>query len=126
MLPDVSVCIVNWNGRDMLRNLLASLRTSDPELRLQVIVVDNASSDDSLARADAAFPGVEIVRNDRNRGFAKANNQCAERAAGRYLFFLNNDTLAHGGAITTLVYFLDAHPDYVAAGPKLIGSDGDP
>jgi N-acetylglucosaminyl-diphospho-decaprenol L-rhamnosyltransferase len=126
MAPDVSVCIVNWNGRDMLRNLLASLRTSDSALRLQVIVVDNASSDDSLAGAEAAFPGVEIVRNDRNRGFAKANNQCAERAMSRYLFFLNNDTLAHVGAITTLVRFLDSHPDYVAVGPKLIGSDGEP
>src|SRR5687767_5085086 len=64
--PDVSVCIVNWNGRDMLRDLLASLRTSDPDIRLQVIVVDNASTDDSLAGAEDAFPGVEVVRNDRN------------------------------------------------------------
>src|SRR4051812_19277979 len=126
MTPDVSVCIVNWNGRDMLRNLLASLRTSNPKLRLQVIVVDNASTDDSLAGAEEAFPGVEIVRNNRNLGFAKANNQCAERAVARYLFFLNNDTLAHPGAITALVRFLDEHPAYVAVGPKLIGSDGEP
>lgn len=124
--PDASVCIVNWNGGDMLRNLLASLRTSDPELRLQVIVADNASADDSLAGAQDAFPGVEIVRNDRNLGFAAANNQCAARAAGRYLFFLNNDTLAHPGAITALARFLDAHPAHAAVGPKLIGSDGEP
>ena len=124
--PDVSVCVVNWNGRDMLRNLLASLQTSDPSLGLQVIVVDNASTDDSLAGADAAFPGVEVVRNDRNRGFAAANNQCAALARGRHLFFLNNDTLAHAGALTTLVRFLDAHPAYSAVGPKLVGSDGLP
>ena len=124
--PDVSVCIVNWNGRDMLRNLLASLRTSDPELAMQTIVVDNASTDDSLAGAADALPGVEVVRNDRNLGFATANNQCAARAAGRYLFFLNNDTLARPGAITALVRFLDAHPHYAAAGPKLVGSDGEP
>jgi N-acetylglucosaminyl-diphospho-decaprenol L-rhamnosyltransferase len=122
--PDVSVCVVNWNGGDMLRNLLASLRTSDPGLRLQVIVVDNASTDNSLAGAADALPGVDVVRNDRNRGFAAANNQCAARAAGRYLFFLNNDTLAHPGAITALVRFLDAHPAYAAVGPRLVGSDG--
>ncbi|MDB5298122.1 MAG: wbbL 5 [Phycisphaerales bacterium] len=123
---DVSVCIVNWNGGDMLRDLLASLRASDPELRLQTIVVDNASTDDSLAGAEAALPGVEVVRNPDNRGFAAANNQCAARAAGRYLFFLNNDTLARPGAITQLVRWLDAHPAYAAAGPRLVGADGLP
>lgn len=110
----------------MLRNLLASLRTSDPELSLQTVVVDNASSDDSLNGAADALPGVIIVRNDRNAGFATANNQCAAKATGRYLLFLNNDTLARPGAITALVRFLDAHPAYVAAGPKLIGADGLP
>lgn len=124
--PDVSICIVNWNGRDMLRNLLASLRTSDPDLRLQTIVVDNASTDDSLVGAEDALPGVEIVRNSHNAGFAAANNQCAARATGRYLFFLNNDTLARPAAMTTLVRFLDTHLNYVAAGPRLMGSDGLP
>jgi len=124
--PDVSICIVNWNGRDMLRNLLASLRTSDPDLMLQTIVVDNASTDDSLAGAEEALPDVQIVRNRDNAGFARGNNQCAALATGRYLLFLNNDTLARPGAITALVRFLDAHPDYVAAGPKLIGADGLP
>lgn len=124
--PDVSICIVNWNGREMLRNLLVSLRDSDPSLQMQVIVVDNASSDDSLSGAEAAYPGAQLIRNDRNLGFAKANNQCAAVAAARYLLFLNNDTLARPGAITTLVQFLDAHPNYSAAGPKLIGSDNLP
>ncbi|QOV87662.1 glycosyltransferase family 2 protein [Humisphaera borealis] len=123
---DVSICIVNWNGGDMLRNLLASLRTSDPELAMQTIVVDNASSDQSLAGAEDALPGVRIIRNDRNTGFARANNQCAAVATGRYLLFLNNDTLASPGAISMLARFLDEHPNYVAAGPKLIGSDGQP
>jgi GT2 family glycosyltransferase len=123
---DVSICIVNWNGKEMLRNLLVSLRESDPQLRMQVIVVDNASTDDSLSGTEAAWPGVQIIRNDYNAGFAKANNQCAAVATGRYLFFLNNDTLARPGAITTLVRFLDEHPLYSAAGPKLIGADGEP
>src|SRR6266550_1435740 len=119
--PDVSVCIVNWNGRDMLRNLLASLRDAEPALRLQTIVVDNASTDDSLDRVPADFPAVALVRNDRNVGFARANNQAAERATGRYLFFLNNDTIVYPGAIGKLVRFLDEHPSYSAVGPRLIG-----
>jgi GT2 family glycosyltransferase len=123
---DVSICIVNWNGREMLRNLLASLRDSDPALRMQVIVVDNASTDDSLAGAEAAYPSVQIIRNSENAGFARANNQCAAVAEGRYLLFLNNDTLARPAAITTLMRFLDRHPSYSAVGPKLIGSDGEP
>lgn len=125
-LSDVSVCIVNWNGRDMLRNLLASLASAEPNLRLEVVVADNASSDDSLAGAEQSFPGVQIIRNTRNLGFATANNQCAARAGGQYLFFLNNDTLVPPGAIGTLVRYLNEHPNYTAAGPKLVGTDGEP
>lgn len=124
--PDVSICIVNWNGRDMLRNLLASLRDAEPGLSLQTIVVDNASTDDSLDRVPADFPDVALVRNDRNLGFAKANNQAADRATGRYLFFLNNDTIVKPGAIGRLVQFLDENPAHSAVGPRLVGKDGRP
>lgn len=124
--PDVSICIVNWNGKGMLRDLLGSLRDADPELSAELIVVDNASTDDSLQGIDGVHPGVRLIRNDRNLGFATANNQCAAAANGRYLYFLNNDTVAHPGALTALVRYLDAHPNYTAVGPKLIGTDGEP
>ena len=124
--PDVSICIVNWNGRDLLRNLLASLQTAEPGLRLETIVVDNASTDGSLDRVPEDFPGVVLVRNDRNLGFSRGNNQAAARATGRYLFFLNNDTIVHPGAIGKLARFLDEHPAYSAVGPRLIGGDGKP
>jgi GT2 family glycosyltransferase len=124
--PDVSVCIVNWNGRDLLRNLLLSLRTAEPELNLQTVVVDNASTDGSVDGLPQEFPDVLLVRNSRNLGFARANNQAADRAGGRYFFFLNNDTVVHPGAIGRLVRFLDENPKYSAVGPKLIGDDGKP
>jgi N-acetylglucosaminyl-diphospho-decaprenol L-rhamnosyltransferase len=124
--PDVSICIVNWNGRELLRNLLESLKTDEPGLRLETIVVDNASTDGSLDRLPADFADVVLVRNERNLGFARANNQAAEHATGRYLFFLNNDTLVRPGALGRLVRFMDEHPAYSAVGPKLIGGDGKP
>jgi hypothetical protein len=126
MTPDVSICIVNWNGGDMLRNLLTSLQTSDPTITLQTIVVDNASSDDSMKDIEQQFPGVITVRNTDNKGFATGNIQAAERATGRYLLFLNNDTIAHPGTITRLVKFLDENPGYAGVGPRLVEADGQP
>jgi N-acetylglucosaminyl-diphospho-decaprenol L-rhamnosyltransferase len=124
--PDVSVCIVNWNGRDLLRNLLASLRTAEPGLSLQTVVVDNASTDGSADCLPSEFPETVLVRNKKNLGFARANNQAADQATGRYLFFLNNDTVVRPGAIGKLVRFLDEHPTYAAVGPRLVGDDGKP
>lgn len=124
--PDVSICIVNWNGRVLLRNLLESLRVPDAGVTVQTIVVDNASTDGSLDEVPRDFPDVVLVRNDENRGFAKGNNQAADHATGRYVLFLNNDTVVRPGALATLVRFMDEHPAYAAVGPKLIGSDGEP
>ncbi|HET6248116.1 MAG TPA: glycosyltransferase family 2 protein [Tepidisphaeraceae bacterium] len=123
---DVSVCIVNWNGREVLRNCLLSLRAGNEPLRLQTIVVDNASADDSLSLVRDEFPEVLLIANSANRGFAAANNQAATAAAGRYLFFLNNDTVVQPASLVQLVEYLDSHPESVAAGPKLNGADGKP
>ncbi len=124
--PDVSVCIVNWNGREVLRNCLLSLREGHDPLRLELIVVDNASADGSVEMMEKDFPEVILVRNSDNRGFAKGNNQAAGRASGRYLYFLNNDTVVPPGSVAMLVKYLDEHPDIVAVGPKLMGGDGKP
>ena len=124
--PDVSVCIVNWNGREILRNCLLSSRTGNEPLILQVIVVDNASGDGSVEMIRTEFPEVEVIVNSNNRGFAAANNQAAAIATGRYLLFLNNDTVVHPGALVQLAGFLQLHQEAVAAGPKLVGRDGKP
>jgi GT2 family glycosyltransferase len=121
---DVSVCIVNWNCRAMLRACLTSLLRQPQGARLEVIVVDNGSADGAADLAAREFAEVKLVRNAENRGFARANNQAAGLASGRYLFFLNNDTVVPPGTLGRLVAFADDHPRVGMIGPRLRGGDG--
>ena len=123
-LPDVSVCIVNWNCCDYLRGLLTSIDSAREDLTIEVIVVDNASTDNSPAMVQAEFPKVHLIRNDLHQGVAKANNQAAKSAQGRFLLFLNNDTRILPGGLAPLARFLEQHPELSAVGPRLISSDG--
>ena len=116
---DLSVCIVNWNCRDVLRDCLRSLQHQSLGLRYEVIVVDNASSDGAADMVAREFPHVTLVRNTANYGFARANNQAARLARGKHLFFLNNDTLVPPGVLHQLADFLEAHPEVVMVGPGL-------
>jgi len=121
---EVSVCIANWNCCDLLRACLRSLLHQDQGVCLEVIVVDNASSDGAADMVAHEFPEVLLVRNRDNAGFSRANNQAARRAHGRYLFFLNNDTAVPAGTLRQLVDYMHAHPDSAIVGPRLRGSDG--
>ena len=123
---DLTVCIVNWNARDLLRNLLQSLDVAREGLTLEIIVVDNASTDGSADIVECEFSHVTVIRNEHNLGFAKANNQAARRARGRLLLFLNNDTVVGPGTLARMIAFFDEHPELVALGPKLVGADGRP
>jgi GT2 family glycosyltransferase len=119
------VCIVNWNCRELLRDCLQSLRRQARDLCLQVIVVDNASSDGAADVVRVEFPEVQLIRNDHNAGFARGNNQAARAARGRYLFFLNNDTVVPDGALARLLAYAEAHPEVGMFGPRLRGGDGE-
>jgi GT2 family glycosyltransferase len=121
---DVSVCIVNWNCKDVLRGCLRSLREQPANLHLEVIVVDNASSDGAAAMVAREFPEMVLLRNSQNVGFARANNRAAQLANGRYLFFLNNDTVVPPGAIRRLVDYAEAHPEVGMIGPRLRDGQG--
>jgi GT2 family glycosyltransferase len=121
---DISVCIANWNCQDLLRGCLQSLRSEARNVRLETIVVDNGSTDGAASMVETEFPEAVLIRNSANRGFARANNQAADKARGRYLFFLNNDTVVQPGALRRLLDYADGHPDIGMLGPRLCDSEG--
>jgi GT2 family glycosyltransferase len=125
-LIDVSVCIANWNCRDLLRACLASLRDHDPSRTVEVVVIDNASTDGAADMVEREFPEVVLHRNATNVGFARANNQAAELARGRFLFFLNNDTVVPPGSLRRLIDYCEAHPGVGMVGPRLRDGAGQP
>ncbi|TET53329.1 MAG: glycosyltransferase family 2 protein, partial [Anaerolineales bacterium] len=123
---DLSIVIVSWNVRELLRACLLPLGPDgerSPPSR-EVIVVDNASSDGSAEMVRTEFPQVRLIVNDANRGFPAANNQGLAAASGRYVLLLNPDTAVQGGALTKMVAYADEHPDVGAIGPKLLDADG--
>lgn len=107
---DVSVVVVNWNTRDDLRRCLRSVFDETKDVSVEVFVVDNASADGSAAMVRAEFPGVTLIANDTNRGFAAANNQGLALSKGRYALLLNPDTTVVDGAIGRTVRIADADP----------------
>jgi N-acetylglucosaminyl-diphospho-decaprenol L-rhamnosyltransferase len=140
--PDLSIIIVSWNVRELLRACLqsvlssqlsalspesvvpAKLKTENCELATELIVIDNASSDGSAAMVAAEFPAVRLIANTENFGFTRGNNQGLAVARGRHVFFLNPDTEVVGDALATMVAYLDAHPEVGALGPELRYGDG--
>lgn len=121
---DVTVCIANWNCRDMLRDCLESLHDRPQGVRVETVVVDNASTDGAADMVAREFPEVGLIRNTANVGFARANNQAARKARGRYLLFLNNDTVVPPGMVGRLVEYAEAHPDVGLIGPRLRDAEG--
>ena len=123
--PDLSVVILNWNARDYLVAALASLTAQEWQHAIEVIVVDNASHlDDSVATVRRDFSSVQLIANTMNVGFSAGNNIGLRAARGRYILFLNPDTVVHPGALDTLIDWMDAHPQVGACGPKLLNPDG--
>ncbi|MBV9280658.1 MAG: glycosyltransferase family 2 protein [Chloroflexi bacterium] len=122
--PPLSVCLVNYNTRDELARCLASIEATAGDLTVEVIVVDNASSDGSADMVLARFPDVRLVRNPDNRGFAAATNQALRQSTGRYALLLNPDVVVCAGALQTLCSFMDRHPAAGAAGGSLHNGDG--
>lgn len=120
---DLSIVIVNWNTRDMLRNCLSSIPPGNG-LQTEVIVIDNASSDGSQAMVAEEFPQVRLIQNDANLGFATATNQGLRVGSGRHLLLLNSDTLVLGNVLAESVRYMDAHPGVGMMGCKVLNEDG--
>jgi GT2 family glycosyltransferase len=123
-VPRLSLCIVNWNTRDFLRECLHSIEATRGDLEIEVIAVDNASTDGSAEMLRADFPFVRLVANDTNTGYAHANNQALSLATGPLKMLLNTDIIIHAEALQTLVAFMDAHPEAGAVAPRLLNPDG--
>ncbi len=121
---DLSIVVVNWNTRELLRRCLDSLPAATEGLSAETIVVDNNSTDGSAAMVRAHYPQVHLVENGENAGFVRATNQGITLSRGRYVLLLNSDTVAPPGSLARMVAFMEDHPDAGAAGPKLVNPDG--
>ncbi|MEA3460063.1 MAG: glycosyltransferase family 2 protein [Chloroflexota bacterium] len=122
---DLSVVIVNWNVQELLRRCLRSVLASKHRgVSVEVIVIDNASSDGSVEMVRDKFPQVHLIANSENLGFTGGNNQGIAESQGRYILLLNPDTEVFGDALATMVDYMDAHPQVGALGPMLLNPDG--
>ena len=120
----LSVCIVNWNTRDLLLDALASIYNAPPDFGFEVIVVDNASGDGSALAVRERFPQVTLIANEKNTGYAEGNNQAMQRACAAYNLLLNPDVILPPGGLQKAVAFMEQHPDAGALGVRQIHPDG--
>jgi GT2 family glycosyltransferase len=123
-MPIVTVIIVNWNTRDILRECLASLPDGLKGVTNEVFVVDNGSTDGSGDMVQEVFPYVHLVRNKENMGFSKANNQALQQATGNYYLLLNSDVLLKPGTVARLVAFLSDDHRKGMVGPRFTDIEG--
>jgi len=121
---DITIIIVNWNTKDLLQNCLNSIYKTVQDIAFEIIVVDNASHDGSVAMLRKEFPQVYVIENKENRGFGAANNQAFDIMSGRYALLLNTDTILTQHAVYELFSFMEAHPDTAMACGQLLNADG--
>jgi GT2 family glycosyltransferase len=144
---DVSICIPTLNASNYLRNCLRSIQdqhlliwasagtngadhpdedtsAQDHRLSIEVIIVDNASSDDTLQMLAGEYPAVRLITNSSNLGFTHPVNQALQLSQGRYMLLLNPDTVVLPGAINELVGYIETHPEVGICGPKVLNGDG--
>lgn len=122
--PAISIIIVSWNVRELLRACLASLPLGQPDV--EVIVVDSASTDGTPAMVRSDYPAVRLAASADNLGYTRGNNLGLEQARGRCLFILNPDTELRPGALDALQAYMQAHPRVGVIGPQLLWPAGAP
>jgi GT2 family glycosyltransferase len=121
----LAVVVVSYNTVGLLRQCLRSVELPGAP-PLELFVVDNASTDGSADMVAGEFPRAQLIRNDQNVGFSRANNQALRLASAKYLCLLNSDAEVRDGALARMVGYLDAHPDVGVVGPRLLYPDGSP
>ena len=123
---DLAIVIVSYNTRTELENCLQSLHEHPPRASHEIVVVDNASRDGSVAAARARWPRVRVIALDSNAGFARANNEGIRGSESELVLLLNSDTLVPEGAIDGLIAALHELPGASIVGPKIVDGDGRP
>jgi hypothetical protein len=123
---DLSIVIVSWNVRDLLHQSLRSIYRETKHSNIEVFVVDNNSHDGSVTMVRANFPGVYLIANPTNVGFAAANNQAIKHAHGRYVLLLNPDTLIIEDALDQSIIWMDNHTSVGIMGCRLLNPDRTP
>ena len=121
---DVTAIIVNYNTRDLIRPCVDALRQGATGLRMQIVIVENGSRDGSAALLAAEFKDCDVLVNDVNVGFGRANNQALKVARGRLLLLLNTDAFVPVDGVSRTVEFLDSHAECGLLGVRLVGRDG--
>lgn len=121
---DISVIIVNYNVKHFLEQCLFSVQAALKNIQGEIIVIDNASSDDSINYLQPKFPLIKFVANTENTGFGKACNQGFTLSSGQYILFLNPDTIVPADCFEKCISFLHSHTDAGALGVKMLDGDG--
>ncbi|HZE85606.1 MAG TPA: glycosyltransferase family 2 protein [Puia sp.] len=116
--PLISIISLNWNTTEVTCAFLQSILDKNTYQPVEVIVVDNNSLEDPTADFQAVYPGMKVIRNDRNLGFAGGNNVGIRAAKGDYLFIVNNDTEFTAGLLEGLLQVFSIYPDAGIACPK--------
>lgn len=121
---DLSISIVNWNTEAFLKECIQSIYKGTQKISYEIFVVDNGSRDGSVEMVRTHFPNVHLIANQMNKGFASANNQAVQLSRGRYIIFLNPDTVVHEGALDRMVQCMEEHFEAGVVGCKLLNRDG--
>jgi len=120
---DLTVIIVSWNSEDWLKRCLSSIYARTSEISFEVILIDNASDDQSVQMAMNNFSGVKVIENKTNVGWATAVNQGIEVSSGKYVCLLNPDTELHDRTLEQMVGFMDQYPSVGLVGPHTMNED---
>lgn len=120
----LSVIIVSYNVRHYLWQCLDSVRRASKGIEVEVWVVDNASSDDSINYVRPSFPDYHYIQNTENVGFARANNQAIRQSTGDYVLLLNPDTIIAEDTLRGAIRFMEQHPRAGAIGIHMLNSNG--
>lgn len=121
----LSIIIVNWNTKDLLKDCLGSIYQNPLQGEFEVFVVDNASFDRSPEMVEKEFSQVKLIRNKKNLGFAKANNQGIKSSYGDYILLLNSDTLIPPHSLGKMIDCMNNHPRVGILGPELVDEKGE-